>query len=167
MGEQENSVPTIRSSKKRPFASTATANQSQLPAGTKKRVPLGDLTNSPDVDGLSHNSDFESTQKPKSKSTKTKKKKVQESDGPEIVASFDDPQKRADTPLIYQHLHSLERKKGDPCPITWKRFKMILIKLCEIFYWIGWLRLRRNTNLSRTPFISLYPTLIDSYLIML
>ncbi|KAL7236493.1 hypothetical protein ACSBR1_019729 [Camellia fascicularis] len=117
MGEQENSVPTIRSSKKRPFASTATANQSQLPAGTKKRVPLGDLTNSPDVDGLSHNSDFESTQKPKSKSTKTKKKKVQESDGLEIVASFDDPQKRADTPLIYQHLHSLEvEEKRRPLP---------------------------------------------------
>ncbi|XP_028111413.1 uncharacterized protein LOC114309791 isoform X3 [Camellia sinensis] len=60
-----------------------------------------------------------------------------------------------------------QRKRGDPCPITWKRFKMILIKLCEIFYWIGWLRLQRNTNLSRTPFISLYPTLTDSYLIML
>ncbi|KAI8028589.1 Cyclin-A3-2 [Camellia lanceoleosa] len=117
MGEQENSVPTTRSSKKRPFASTAIANQSQLPAGTKKRVPLGDLTNSPNVDGLSHNSDFESTQKPKSKSTKTKKKKVQESDGLEIVASFDDPQKRADTPLIYQHLHSLEvEEKRRPLP---------------------------------------------------
>ncbi|KAA8545805.1 hypothetical protein F0562_020744 [Nyssa sinensis] len=114
MGEQENCVRTTRASKKRAFASVATTNQTlqQLPQ-TKKRVVLGELTNSSHV-ALSHTSDFCDTQKPKLKSKKTKKRKVQESD---IAASSDDPQKCAYAPLIYQHLHSLEvEEKRRPLP---------------------------------------------------
>ncbi|XP_052194037.1 putative cyclin-A3-1 [Diospyros lotus] len=94
MDEQENSVR----SKKRPLASMATPGPSpQPPPRTKKRVPLGDLTNSP---GLNRE-----TRKPK---PALRKEKVEESVGPEIVSSCEVPQKSAYAPLIYLHLHSLE-----------------------------------------------------------
>uniref|UniRef100_A0A5B7CG46 Putative G2/mitotic-specific cyclin C13-1-like n=1 Tax=Davidia involucrata TaxID=16924 RepID=A0A5B7CG46_DAVIN len=119
MGEQENCERTTHASKKRAFASVATANQTlqQLPP-TKKRVVLGELTNSSNV-GLTHTSGFGDTQKPKLKLKKTKKKKVQDQESvkSEIAASSDDPQKCAYAPLIYLHLHSLEvEEKRRPLP---------------------------------------------------
>ncbi|XP_057464562.1 cyclin-A3-4-like isoform X2 [Actinidia eriantha] len=106
MDEQENTARITRSSKKRP-------NQylQQLP-GKKKRVPLGDITNSAD---LTQKSDLGGSRKPKPKSMKTKQ--VEKLAGPEIFVIYDNPEKCDDVPLIYQHLHSLEvEEKRRPLP---------------------------------------------------
>ncbi|KAK9287079.1 hypothetical protein L1049_015489 [Liquidambar formosana] len=113
MGEQENGVRTTRASKKRAYASTASAIQSQQLPTTKKRVALGELTNLPNI-LQTQNSDLD-TQKPK----RRLKKKNQEPTKPEIVvkSSDDDPQKCVYASGIYEHLHSLEmEEKRRPLP---------------------------------------------------
>ncbi|XP_057964483.1 putative cyclin-A3-1 [Malania oleifera] len=105
MGEQENCVRTTRASKKRSYSSVAGAAQAlqQLPK-TKKRVVLGDLTNTPSAE-LTQNFSDSKTQK---LNHKPKKKKILKPQKTETVVSLDDPKNCAYASSIYDHLHSLE-----------------------------------------------------------
>lgn len=97
MGERENCV------KKRALAAISTVNKELQ--STKKRVVLGELTNSVVV------SDFaDKTQNTEPKLKKTVKKNVaQKPVQPEIVVgSVDDSRKCGFASLIYKHLRSLE-----------------------------------------------------------
>ncbi|XP_059644235.1 G2/mitotic-specific cyclin C13-1-like [Cornus florida] len=110
MGKQENSVRTTGASKKRAFASVTTPNQSlqQLPP-TKKRVVLGELTNSLNAGSIRTSGFGDAKQtEPKLRKTKKKKEKIDESVKSDIVGVSDVPQKCGYARLIYQHLHSLE-----------------------------------------------------------
>ncbi|XAR72948.1 hypothetical protein NMG60_11019763 [Bertholletia excelsa] len=108
MGEQEDNVASTPVYRKRPFDSP-----------TKKRVPLGELTNSPDI-VLLQSSDPRYSRKPKPRSKRKKKQKVHESADSEVAARADDnhdTQNRVYAPLIYQHLHALEvDEKRRPLP---------------------------------------------------
>lgn len=101
MGEQENCGPATRSSKKR---ATSVAQPQQLP-NLKRRVVLGELTNSPNI-ALSQCFD----QPLKKRDDNSKKEADQEAlDKTEILnVSSVDPQRCAYSSSIYQHLHSLE-----------------------------------------------------------
>lgn len=97
MGQENNSIRIARSSKKRPLAYTAVA--------TKKRVPLGDITNSADA-GPTRKTGLAGTQKPKPISKKAVKEKGRA--GQEIVLGCDDLEKSEDASLVCQSLRPLE-----------------------------------------------------------
>lgn len=103
MGDQENSIRITHSLKKRPVASTVAPTQSTLQKpGTKKRVPLGDLTNSADARST-RKSGLVGTQKTKPNSKKAEKEPA----GPKIVSGRDG-EKFEDAALVYQNLQPLE-----------------------------------------------------------
>ncbi|KAF3435508.1 hypothetical protein FNV43_RR22597 [Rhamnella rubrinervis] len=102
MGEQENCVPPTSSSKKR---STSVAQPQQLP-NLKRRVVLGELTNSPSI-ALAQCSD----QPLKKRDDNMKEEESDQGalDEAEILTvSSVDPQRCAYSSSIYMHLHSLE-----------------------------------------------------------
>lgn len=107
MAEQENCVQATRSSKRRATPAVALPPQ-QLPS-VKRRVVLGELTNSPDI-ALAAQSSDQSLKKRDHGSLKKTMKVEEEGDREalyetEIVGtSSGDPQSSS----IYQHLHSLE-----------------------------------------------------------
>ena len=107
--DQENCVPITRSSSKK--RSSVTHSFLLQPSMAKKRVVLGELTNSPDI-GSAQNPkcrskslrDPSSEKKPKRELKEIKK---QESNNV-IDESFDDLKKCSFSSSIYEHLHSLE-----------------------------------------------------------
>lgn len=104
MGDQENSIRITHSLKKRPVASTVAPTQSTLQKpGTKKRVPLGDLTNSADARSTRKSGLVVGTQKTKPNSKKAEKEPA----GPKIVSGCDG-EKFEDAALVYRNLQPLE-----------------------------------------------------------
>lgn len=107
MADQENCVPASRSSKRRSTSAAAQPPQ-QIPS-LKRRVVLGELTNSPNIALAAHSSDR--SLKKRDHGSLKKTMKVEEDgdrealDETELVgASSGDPRSSS----IYQHLHSLE-----------------------------------------------------------
>jgi len=56
------------------------------------------------------------------------------------------------------------RKREDRWLVIWRMFKEALHQTWGAHWLIGWLRLQMNTRFFLKPFISLFHTLIDSYL---
>nr|XP_048336231.1 G2/mitotic-specific cyclin C13-1-like [Ziziphus jujuba var. spinosa] len=111
MTEQENCVPTTCSSSKKRASSESAIQPQQLP-NLKRRVVLGELTNSLNISLLAQNSD-RSLKKPNS-DLKNKEEEEEEEGGEfldkteKISVSSVDPPKRVYSSSIYQHLHALE-----------------------------------------------------------
>ncbi|KAF7127303.1 hypothetical protein RHSIM_Rhsim11G0157600 [Rhododendron simsii] len=128
MGDQENSIRITHSLKKRPFASPVAPTQSTLQKpGTKKRVPLGDLTNSADA-GSTRKSGLVGTQKPKPNSKNAEKEPA----GPKIVSGRDG-EKFEDVAFVYQNLQPLEESASSKNVVSYDDWQK-----CEdapIIYW--------------------------------
>ncbi|GAB4852841.1 Cyclin-A3-1 [Ancistrocladus abbreviatus] len=118
MGEQENGIArATRGGKKRAAAAVAGQSLVQLPTN-KKRVVLGELTNTPGIELT--RCDWVDPQKPKTRSTKprktTTKKNNQEPPQPGEKCCY--------ASSIYQHLHSLEmEEKRRPFPNYMERIQ--------------------------------------------
>ncbi|XWS68093.1 hypothetical protein CRYUN_Cryun04dG0060600 [Craigia yunnanensis] len=116
--DQENRVPVTRSSsKKRPSVTHSFLLQPSL---AKKRVVLGEVTNSPDI-GSAQNPKCRSKSERDSSSEKKVTRELKENKKQEpnsvIDESFGDLKKCSFSSSIYEHLHSLEiEEKRRPLP---------------------------------------------------
>lgn len=126
MGDKENNIgPTTRLSKKRAFESTPLLDHQSMQqfSKTRKRVPLGDLTNRANL-GIDQKPNPGAIKNPKLKKTEKREKnkghepaeKSSEAEEPvkksEIVSSLIDKNNCDYALLMYQHLQSLEVEEG-------------------------------------------------------
>lgn len=103
MGNQENFGTVTRAAKKRAAASISTPH-SLPPTQTKKRVVLGELTNTQNVDSTQTPNLVKQKSEPELKKSNKEKLRNLVNSAP----SLEDPEKSAYAPLIYEHLRSLE-----------------------------------------------------------
>lgn len=104
MGNQENFGTVTRAAKKRAAASISTPH-SLPPTQTKKRVVLGELTNTQNVDSTQTPNLVKQKSEPELKKSNKEKLRNLVNSAP----SLEDPEKSAYAPLIYEHLRSLEK----------------------------------------------------------